>query len=174
MNISQIEYASNYGLHTSSFYGKWRSVFRYCEERIVTGSEIGAVLCTYWRVRKGIARNVVIFLHVSYIGRSRKIIITIVTKLQAGRTGVRFFAGSRGFLFWIWCLPNFIFDGDCGENRPRGDVDYIPASIVKIKNTWNYNSTPILILHGVYRNYFIFILAVMTVSRFAVVGPNFI
>jgi hypothetical protein len=103
---------------------------------------------------------------------SRKIIIPVVTKLRAGRTGVRFFAGSRVFLLRIWCLPNLIFEGYCGENRPRGDADYIPASVAKIKNTWIYNSTPALHPHGVCRNYFAFILAVRTVSRFTVVGPN--
>ena len=67
---------------------------------------------------------------------------------------------------------HLIFHGYCGENRPRGDVDYIPASISKIKNTWNYNSTAALLPHGVYRNYFAFILSVTTVSRFTVVGPK--
>jgi hypothetical protein len=67
---------------------------------------------------------------------------------------------------------HLIFDGYWGENRPRGDVDYIPASIAKIKNTWNYKSTPALRLNGMYRNYFAFILAVTTVNRFTVVGPK--
>ena len=94
-----------------------------------------------------------------------------MNKLRAGRTGFDSLQDpSVSFIDLV--STHLIFDGYCGENRPRGDVDYLPASIAKIKNMWNYNSTPSLRSHGVYMYYFAFTLAVRTVSRFTVVGPK--
>ena len=79
-------------------------------------------------------------------------VVAIMTRLRAGRSGIRIPVRERDFLY-SKCL-NLLRDSsslllnlhrNClsGVKRPERDVNHSPPSGVEVKNGWSYTSTPL-------------------------------
>jgi hypothetical protein len=72
-----------------------------------------------------------------------------LTKLRAGRYGVRFPAGAGNFsLHHVQTRYRCSFPGGGGK-RPGREADHSPPSSAEVKNAWSYTSTPPIRLNGV-------------------------
>jgi hypothetical protein len=98
---------------------------------------------------------------------SRYNVVSIVTRLRAGRSGVRIPAGGKTLFSapqppdWFRASP-IISSGYRGSfpgvKLPRRDFDHPSPSVTDAKNEWSCTSAPPIHFHGANRHNFIFTL----------------
>ena len=107
---------------------------------------------------QGIDRTVTLCVF-SPFGKSRDSSVGIVTRLRAGRSGVRRPASPK-LPDWLRAPPS-LFDGYrhffSRVKRPKREAYHSSPSVTKVKNEWSCVTTPLVCLDGVDRNSFAFV-----------------